>query len=138
MTTKQFIDDTFGVPSNTNRKCSSVFADTDGNIYSYGYHYPLLFKVDGLTFRNTSGYSTTTAKHISYCSRFDAIDVELDVHDRLRSLTLADIEERLEMMRDKLYGEMVIKKRKDTWVYHDLERRHERTKHGLAAIKVYA
>lgn len=38
----------------------------NGVLYSYSYHYPLLFKVKGELFVNNTGYSVTTAKHIGY------------------------------------------------------------------------
>lgn len=75
MTTRDFISNNFGVASTKDRQCSSVFADHDGNIYSYGYHYPLLFTVDGVTFRNCVGYSNTTAKHISWAGGQGAVDI---------------------------------------------------------------
>lgn len=75
MTTRQFIERNFGVESNKDRKCSSVWADNKGNIYSYGQHYPLLFKAKGLIFRNCAGYSSSTAKHINWAGGFGAIDV---------------------------------------------------------------
>jgi len=82
MTTAQFISKNFGVPSTKERHCSSVFADQDGNIYSYGYHYPVLFTIDGVAFRNNSGYSNSTSKHISWAGSYStgvqSIDVWLD------------------------------------------------------------
>lgn len=77
MTTAQFISKNFGVASAKDRSCSSVWADHNGNIYSYGYHYPLLFEIGGLIFRNRTGYSNTTARHIHWASGFGAIDVWL-------------------------------------------------------------
>lgn len=68
MTTADFIAKTFNTTNDKwgrygyERRCSSVFTDRDGNVYSYGYHYPLLFTIGGLTFINTTGYSSTTAK----------------------------------------------------------------------------
>lgn len=75
MTTAEFINRNFGVTSTKDRKCSSVYADHEGNIFSYGPHYPLLFTVDGLSFRNCTGYSNTTAKHINWAGGHGAIDV---------------------------------------------------------------
>lgn len=62
------------------RRCSSVIYD-DGVIYSYGSHYPMLFKIDpvdsqsrypipgdpGVLFINTSGWSVSTARQIRWC-----------------------------------------------------------------------
>lgn len=56
----------------------NLFTDSHGTMYSYGYHYPLLFKVNGLVFVNTYGYSNTTSKHIGYAKRYAQYCVELD------------------------------------------------------------
>lgn len=77
MTTQEFINKNYNTKANKERKCSSVYADNSGNIFSYGRHYPLLFTVKGLTFRNTRGYSNTTAKHILWAGGHNAIDVKL-------------------------------------------------------------
>jgi hypothetical protein len=45
--------------------CSSVTYDGE-HFYSYGKHYPLLVLVGDEYLLNDSGYSNTTAKHISY------------------------------------------------------------------------
>lgn len=78
MTTREFINKQFGIESEKDRQCSSVFADSKGNIYSYGRHYPLLFKVGNKVFRNVTGYSNSTAKHINWAGDHNAIDVCLD------------------------------------------------------------
>jgi len=54
-----------------------VYADTKGNIFSYGRHYPLLFKAKGLTFRNCVGYSNTTAKHIGWAGMADPLHIDV-------------------------------------------------------------
>ena len=55
----------------------NLFTDSKGVMYSYGTHYPLLFKINGLSFVNVSGYSQTTAKHINYARPFAQYEVEL-------------------------------------------------------------
>lgn len=77
MTTREFINKNFGVKSKKDRSCSSVWADYNGNIYSYGRHYPLLFKAGGLVFRNRVGYSSSTGRHIHWAGDQGAIDVWL-------------------------------------------------------------
>lgn len=77
MTSREFIQKQFGNADGKSRSLSSVCKDANGQIYSYGYHYPLLFQAGGLTFRNTGGYSSTTAKHISWCWDLADIDVKL-------------------------------------------------------------
>lgn len=68
MTTKDFIKQAFY--GNTKmQKCSSVFRDGDNNIYSYGYHYPLLFRVNGKVILNDRGYSSTTGRHIMWANQ---------------------------------------------------------------------
>ena len=66
MTSAEFIAKTYDTTSDRERRCSSVFTDYSGTVYSYGYHYPLAFKVAGLDFVNTAGYSSTTSKHICW------------------------------------------------------------------------
>lgn len=124
MTSKDFISNNFGIRSDRERQCSSVFADHDGNIYSYGYHYPLLFEVNGLKFVNTRGYSNTTSRHIHWAKQAErgAIEVELNSNDRL-PLTLGTVSERLHGMYGALRGEMASTKRKDTAKYADMQRR---------------
>lgn len=52
----------------TKGKGSHMFIDGD-TIYSYGYHFPVAVRTkDGYLF-NSSGYSSTTAKHKSYVNR---------------------------------------------------------------------
>jgi len=60
------------------KQVASILIERDGTVYSYGYHYPLLFIVNGLKFRNTAGYSATTGKHISWCGGLSDYNVELD------------------------------------------------------------
>lgn len=60
--------------------CSSVFCDGE-KVYSYGYHYPLLYPVSNrrgerLLVLNNRGYSVTTARHIHWASRYSDIAVE--------------------------------------------------------------
>ncbi len=51
--------------SSQNKKHWNLFIE-NGVMYSYWYHYPLLFKVNWLEFVNNSWYSSTTSKHIAY------------------------------------------------------------------------
>ena len=57
-------------------KHRNLFYDS-GTLYSYGYHYPLAFIVNGIVFVNTTGYSTTTARHISLARPYADEEVEL-------------------------------------------------------------
>lgn len=80
MKTKDFIAKWYGVADGEEKRCSSVFKNGKGNIYSYGYHYPLLFDIAGITFRNVKGYSTSTANHISWCWGVEHEDIIWDLH----------------------------------------------------------
>lgn len=75
MTSREFIQRQFGNADGKEKSLSSIWKDGDGNIYSYGRHYPLLFTVDGISFRNCTGYSNSTAKHISWAGGFGATDI---------------------------------------------------------------
>jgi hypothetical protein len=60
----QSLGDNYG----RNVKCSNVFRAND-RLYSYGYHYPLLFPIGNnrrLLVVNAQGYSVSTSRHISY------------------------------------------------------------------------
>ncbi len=69
MTTRGFIEKCVNGYITGNKHCSSVFCE-NGNIYSYGYHYPLLIKTDAGYVLNDKGYSQTTSKHISWARPF--------------------------------------------------------------------
>ena len=143
MTTRDFIARRYAVPGKE-QWCSSVFADESGNIYSYGYHYPLAFRVRGLDFVNTAGYSNTTAKHMNWAWSavgYHAIGVKLgrdDVHvftggydDEVKfdRLTLALSREQQDLVR-----QMAVKKRKDTLVYQLLQHDHDRVLASLQQL----
>lgn len=128
MTTLEFIEKTFGAQSERIKECSSVFTDRDGNVYSYGYHYPLLFKVGGLVFVNTTGYSSTTNRHIYWAKQavgYECVSVELN-GDRLPGLTLERIRELLGAQVVEAKAKMDAKKRKNTQVYAFLENQYQK------------
>lgn len=95
MKTQTFIENNIGKKPSEEKWCSSVYQDTEGNFYSFGYHYPLLFKVKNHWFVNTTGYSNSTAKHINWAwasiGYHKAIGVNLitahtDINSILKSL----------------------------------------------------
>lgn len=77
MTSAEFIRKQFGNNDGNEKRLSSIFKDGKGNIYSYGRHYPLLFKVGDLTFRNCAGYSSTTGKHIGWAGGVDPLTIDV-------------------------------------------------------------
>lgn len=132
MTTRDFIAKTYAIPSNKERHCSSVFTDYSGTVYSYGYHYPLAFKLAGFNFINTAGYSNTTAKHISWAWSavgYDAISVKLYRDDaRVIASSYEPLSTKLKTIWSALDREIQeltqlrdSKKRKDTAVYRRIE-----------------
>lgn len=147
MTTREFIERTYNTTNEKwgrygyERRCSSVLTDRDGNVYSYGYHYPLAFKVAGLDFINTQGYSVTTAKHINWAwgaVGYSAIGVKLWRED-VNRFNSGDEDTRLDVIlgalkreKSRIVDQMVarqMKGRTNTQVYaslsHDLERVNE-------------
>lgn len=100
MTNKQFMELHAFDNNGKEARHGRLLKDAQGNIFSYGAHYPLLFKVCGLRFVNTRGYSQTTSKHIGIarslaslrvnlpynCSRFDFYTVKKALENSLNSL----------------------------------------------------
>lgn len=137
MTTREFIQKTFDTKNERwgrygyDRRCSSVVTDKDGTVYSYGPHYPLLFKVAGHTFINDAGYSNTTAKHIGWAWQavdYNATAVQLDREAaRVVSNSWASDDDKLAQLL-RVTAQAVAdateacnaKKRKDTKVYRGL------------------
>ena len=133
MTTRDFIERTYNVPSTKDRRCSSVFTDHKGTVYSYGYHFPLAFNVMGLDFINTASYSSSTNKHQSWAKSALGYNNYLPVvlwtdEARVIGLSYSTDEEKIKAIRkaivrevNRVYTEVAKKKRKDTQVYAWLE-----------------
>ena len=109
--------------------CASVCTDTEV-IYSYGSHYPLLFRIETPTGRklwvcNNRGYSATTAKHISWASRFADIRTDIGCYESFTHtkdrMTYENILASVAQRKEKIQETMASKKRKDTHVYEMLE-----------------
>lgn len=146
MTTRDFIARTYNTEATRERHCSSVFTDYSGQVYSYGYHYPLAFNLKGLDFVNTQGYSNTTAKHISWAWAavgYHANSVKLWREDaqviagsyHTEDEKIAAVHRALERELLGLRQEMDGKKRKDTRVFAQLEARYNEQKQTLARVK---
>lgn len=144
MTTAEFIEKAF-YNETKKRSCSSVFAE-NGIVYSYGYHYPLLFKVAGHTFINTAGYSVTTARHIHWARQavnYEATEVELSREDsRVIYSSLNSDRHKLERLLQATAGMVArateardAKKRKDTWVYQHLTAQLEKAQASHAVVE---
>ncbi len=149
MTTADFIKKTYNTTSNRERRCSSVFTNHDGTVFSYGYHYPLAFNVKGIDFINTAGYSSTTSKHISWAWRavgYDATAVKLN-RQEAQGMTWytgkpGTDDHRIELIKTALYRElgeiveqMASKKRKDTNIFRALQAEHERVYNSVTKLE---
>lgn len=143
MTSKEFMQKKFKKADGKVQTFASIMKDGDGNIYSYGYHYPLLFSVNGKNYINTSGYSVTTAKHIGWAwgaVNYDAIAVEYEGGMSNFSYIADDlkqefIERDIQKTINRIQSEMDAKKRKNTQVYQALENDLERAKLQLILAK---
>ena len=112
-------------------KCASVFNEGEA-IYSYGYHYPLLFVIytpggTRLWVCNDRGYSSTTGKHIGYSSWLADLSVELPRGERYgehyaRTSAYDVVLEAVKEKEQRILAAMAGKKRKNTYVYEALER----------------
>lgn len=125
MTSREFIQRQFGNNDGKEKWCSSILKAANGDIYSYGYHYPLLFTINGQVFRNVRGYSVTTAKHIGWCYGFGALSIEVDTFSNFNYL---DDDQKLHAIyvtmgkkAENLRKQLESKKRKDTQIYESLE-----------------
>jgi len=138
MTTQEFIEKNIGYNHNTTKQCSSVFVDTNGIVYSYGYHYPLAAIVNGKGFVNTRGYSVTTAKHISWA--YQALAGRLGSHN-VYGLELSMGFIPVNMLADlhttqrRITELLLKKKRKNTRVYQDLAYRLEQTLNTRSVVR---
>lgn len=79
MTTRDFIAKCVRGEIRKNKTVSSVVYDAGLEvIYSYGSHYPLLFKIKDRWILNDHGYSNTTAKQINHASPYADYVVDLN------------------------------------------------------------
>jgi len=69
-----------GTPRRGTKTVASVMWDGE-TLYSYGPHYPLLFKVAGQWVCNDRGHSVTTSKHIGQARQYSDFNVELQGSD---------------------------------------------------------
>jgi hypothetical protein len=150
MTTQEFIQKTYNVPATKERRCSSVFTDYQGVVYSYGYHYPLAFNLKGVDFINVQGYSNTTSKHINWAQRAigysnyigvklwreEAQAISSSGYDEAKKLVF--IKQALERELNSIKTTMQGKTRKNTMVYRDLFQQFNRVSSALAVVQELA
>lgn len=129
MTTLDWMTKQYSKPGDV-KYFGSIMRDNRGNLYSYGSHYPLLFKAGDLNIVNTASYSVSTTRHSSWAmsvvgySNYVGIDLPRDFRlytwqsdDKL----LKELHVALIQQRQAKQAEMDAKKRKDTNVYRWLE-----------------
>jgi hypothetical protein len=133
MRTQDFIGKYMDVLDNKERWCSSVMYDGNNCFFSYGSHYPLLFKINGIWFVNDAGYSATTSKHISWAFSYADYSVQLQHTVGAPFFTL--VKKALEEQIVNLTLEAAKKKRHDTQVFRDIERKWNNAKAALKAIE---
>lgn len=133
MTSSDFIAKTYNTTSDKDRRCSSVFTDYNGTVYSYGHHYPLAFHINGLDYINEAGYSSTTSKHIAWARRALGYSSYIGVklwRDEAQTIasSWATQEQKLKAIKVALYRQhseileqLASKKRTNTWIYANLQ-----------------
>lgn len=132
----------------------SLKVDSHQNVYSYGIHYPLLFRVGDKVLLNDIGYSNSTAKHINLARGVDsdAISVKLyperegygsgythigrmlwygDNPDNITDEIVGGLQHHL----SDLYDQMDTKKRKDTQVYAHLVWQFDKIASAIAELE---
>lgn len=120
-----------------NKSHGNLFTDGNGTMYSYGYHYPLLFKVNGLTFVNEMGYSSTTSKHIAHCRPYANYQVQLLFHDSWggRSTQYENVLKSLEKELQYINEQIAELKRHNTQKEARLLSERERVENTIRALK---
>jgi hypothetical protein len=134
MTNEKFIEKKFQDMKdckNLSGMTNSLFANGD-TIYSYGYHYPLIFPIhskNGIKYVcNTKGYSNTTSKHIAIAKGFSDLQVKLTGNVKLSGCKKNNLNLVLSLLNDQkieIIDIMNSKNKKDTQVYKDLEQQYD-------------
>lgn len=138
MRTVEWIAKNAGKADGRIKQFNSVVKDENGVIYSYGWHYPLLFKVKGLWFVNNAGYSVTTSRHISWAHQaveYKAYKVIVPGEHRYGIEGAEQVENWLADEMTELILEMSKKKRKNTGVYQNLSYKLAETNRARLALK---
>ena len=125
-----YIQDNAFKPSTSH---GNLYTDSNGTMYSYGYHYPLLFKVNGLSFVNVRGYSNTTAKHISYARPLAQFEVKF--YDNGNNITPEIVKEALNREKEYLNEQIANIKRKNTKKEARLQQRVEEINTAIKALE---
>jgi len=125
-TTKQFIAHHLHTAPQKEKYFCSVLQATNGDFYSYGYHYPLLVNFKGYRILNNAGYSMTTAKHISWASQYAHFSMPFKPDQAWRWLSTDEqkksyLLECLQLKISDLQNQIITKKRHNTAIYRALQ-----------------
>lgn len=134
MTTREFMRSRQGHNPSREVWCSSVKQSTNGDFYSYGSHYPLLFKVGSLWFVNDNGYSSSTSKHICWARPFANHSVELPNNQQYGTPKIEYVLECLNSELKRLKDELN-KHRNGTQIANRISDHIEETLKDIKAIK---
>lgn len=122
MKTQDFIRSNLNTKPSRTKWCSSVAQYEDGNFYSYGPHYPLLFKLGKHWMVNTMGYSASTSKHIGWAHQATIRTLSVDLQGS--SISRANVKASL-LKQVKELKAKIAKGRNGShaqeWRKHDLE-----------------
>ena len=111
----------------------NLFTDGNGTMYSYGFHYPLLFEVNGLKFINAMGYSNTTAKHISHARSLAQHEVHIPYNNS--DISPLAIQKALANERAYILDEIEAIKRKNTKKEARLQQRVNEIEQALTELQ---
>lgn len=102
-------------------------------LYSYGPHYPLLFKVAGHWVCNDRGHSVTTAKHIGQARLYSDYNVQLQGSDTSPAAVIDSA--RAEIKRnDATIAEALERQIKRPWYEHVYQRTIDATEERNAQL----
>lgn len=136
---------------------NSMSKDNYQNVYSYGIHYPLLFRVGDKVILNDIGYSNTTSKHINTAREVDSDAISVKLYperegygsgythigsmlvwgegEKAPETVLNEIIGGMQHHLSDLYDKMELKKRKDTQIYAGLEREFDNIVNSIAKLE---
>lgn len=113
-----------------NDKTVSNIIFQNGAFFSYGSHYPLLWKIGSYNFVNTSGYSQSTARHICRASVHATYQVDLIGND----YSPLGVYQSLVKTVQELKSKMASKKRKDTAIYSSLKNKCDNARAAIEYV----
>lgn len=152
MNNRDWIEKTFYGQTKSGNK--SLYSDMYQNVYSYGIHYPLLFRVGSKVLINDIGYSNTTSKHINHAKNVEPDAIRVKLYPERQGYTsgyshigtllawnasedqlVEAISGNMQHHLSDLFDQMDAKKRKDTQVYRHLEYQFDNIAQAIGEIE---